>query len=414
MNTIFYHPTVRGLLSLWLLFICLSLVWAIMRLLQQKRFKMLLPTAAMFLGCDVYWQYLNAYSFFVGNNKEYYRIDFAPIWSIVLVNTVLTVAVVCLSVHIAKWQKNHISAISVKESFDTLPTGVCFYENGGRIYLANNAMDMLTQKLAGQHLYNGERFWDMLKERSIPLADSEKAIVQIDGRTYAFSRYPNTVNAQAQHELISADITEEAAQNRELERKNADLEQLNRMLEEYDKNLDSIVREREILQSKVKIHDDMNVLLLSTVNSTEHYSRAEAQRVSSMWSSNILELQKDTEPYRKNPVEELELLAATLGITLVFEGSPPVENEKVRLLFAAVSECMVNAIRHAGAGTVCVQSNENGFAVTNDGAPPEKEITEGGGLSNLRSRAAKLNAAITLESAPQFRLTIHYKKDRSS
>ena len=408
MNTIFYHPTVRGLLSLWLLFICLALVWAVMRLLQQKRYKMLLPTAALFLGCDVYWQYLNAYSFFVGNNKEYYRIDYAPIWLIVLMNTVLTVAVVCLSVHIAKWQKKHISAISVKESFDTLPTGVCFYENGGRIYLVNNAMDALTQKLAGQHLYNGERFWDMLKSKSLPLDDSEKAVVEIDGRIYAFSRHLNTVNGQELCELIASDITEEAAQNQELARKNADLEQLNKMLEEYDRNLAVIVREREILQSKVKIHDDMNVLLVSTINSIENSDESEFECIGDMWKEGILGLQRDTEPYRKNPLETLYNLAESLGITLVFEGSLPDKNENVRLLIAAASECMVNAIRHAKAKRVFVNSDENGFIITNDGNPPENEITEGGGLGNLSERAKSVDAKITIESVPQFVLRITY------
>ena len=408
MNTIFYHPTIRGLLSLWLLFICLALVWAVMRLLQQKRYKMLLPTAALFLGCDVYWQYLNAYSFFVGNNKEYYRIDYAPIWLIVLMNAVLTVAVVCLSVHIAKWQKNHISAISVKESFDTLPTGVCFYENGGRIYLVNNAMDALTQKLAGQHLYNGERFWDMLKSKSLPLEDREKAVVEIDGRTYAFSRHLNTVNGQELCELIASDITEEAAQNQELARKNADLEQLNKMLEEYDRNMAVIVREREILQSKVKIHDDMNVLLVSTINSIENSDESEFERIGDMWKEGILGLQRDTEPYRKNPLETLRNLASSLGITLVFEGSFPDKNENARLLITAASECMVNAIRHAEAGTVFVTADENGFIITNDGNPPENEITEGGGLSNLRERARSIGAQITVQSIPRFILKITY------
>ena len=411
MNAIFYHPEIRGLLSLWLLFICLALVWALMKLWQQKQYKVLVPTLAFFAACDIYWQYLNANSYDTGTNKQAYRIDFAPIWLIVLINAILTVAVVCFGLHIARWQKNHISAVSIKESFDTLPTGVCFYENGGRIYLVNNAMDTLTQKLAGQHLYNGERFWEILKSKSISSADENSAVVEIDGKTYAFSKYPNTVNGQELYELIAADITEEAAQNKELERKNADLEQLNRMLEEYDSNLAQIVHEREILQSKVKIHDDMNVLLISTMNSIENYDESEAKRVSAMWNEGVLELRRDTAPYRKNPLETLESLADSLGVALEFSGVFPDENNRVRLLITAVSECMVNAIRHAGAKTVFVKSNENGFVITNDGKAPEGEIAEGGGLSNIRHRADRINAGLSIESTPEFRLTVNYEKE---
>ncbi|MBQ9518117.1 MAG: hypothetical protein IJI47_02135 [Eubacterium sp.] len=408
MNTIFYHPEIRGLLSLWLLFICLALVWSVMQLWQQKRYKVLVPTLMFFAACDIYWQYLNANSYYVGVNSETYRIDYAPIWLIVLINAILTVAVVCYTLQIARWQKNHISAVSIKESFDTLPTGICFYENGGRIYLVNNAMDTLTQKFAGQHLYNGERFWDILKEKSISSPDENGVVVEIDGRTYAFSKHPNAVKGQEFYELIAADITEEAAQNRELERKNADLEQLNRMLEEYDSNLAQIVHERELLQSKVKIHDDMNVLLISTMNSIENYDESEAKRVSAMWKEGVLELQRDTAPYRKNPLETLESLAESLGIALEFSGVFPDKNENVGMLITAASECMVNAIRHAGAKTVFINSTESGFTITNDGNPPACEITEGGGLSNIRSRAEKINAEFGIISTPEFILQIRY------
>jgi len=410
-NTIFYHPEIRGLLSLWLLFICLALVWAVMQLWQQKRYKPLVPTLLFFAACDIYWQYLNAYSYYVGYNKEYYKIDYAPIWLIVLINAVLTVLVTGYVYHIFRYQKSHISAVSVKESFDTLPSGVCFYEDDGRVYLVNDAMDKLTQSLVGQHLYNGARLWQIVKSRSMPLSKENRAIVEIGSKTYGFSRHENEVNAQKLYELIAVDITEEAEQNRQLERKNAALEQLNRVLDEYNANLADIVREREIVQSKTKIHDDMNVLLISTMNSIENYSRAASEQIVKMWNSNIIELQKDTEPYRKNPLETLETLAESLGVTLEFTGVFPKENETARLLITAVSECMINAIRHAGAKTIFVTSNEKSVVITNDGKAPENEIAEGGGLTNLRRRAEKQGAQMFIESTPAFRLTIYYAKE---
>ena len=411
MNVLYYHPIIRGLLALWLLFICLSLVWISMQLWQQRRYKPFFLALCFFACCDVYWQYLNANSYYVDVYKPMYKIDLCPIWPIIVINAVLTVVVASIAIHVFKWQRNHISAVSVKESFDTLPTGVCFYENGGRVYLVNEAMDKLTQIFAGQHLYNGERLWKILKSKSIPIADEDRAVVEADEKTYSFSRYKNNVNGQELYEIIASDTTDEAAQNKQLERKNEDLERLNKMLDEYNKNLADIVREREILQSKTKIHDDMNVLLISTINSIENYDTAESQRVSKLWNSNIIELQKDTEPYRKNPIETLRNLAYSLGVTLEFSGVAPEKNEYVRLLIAAVSECITNAIRHAGAKTITVTADENIVVITNDGKPPKAEITEGGGLTNLRNRAERLNADITIQSQPEFMLTLKYKKD---
>ena len=410
MNTIFYNPTVRGLLSLWLLFVCLTLVWAVMRLLQQKRYKVLLPTLAVFAGCDIYWQYLNAYSYYIGSNKEYYKIDYAPIWIIAAANLILTVAAAAITLHISKWQKTHICAVSIKEGLDTLPSGVCFYESGGRIYLVNDAMDRITQLLIGRHLFNGEILWNILKEKSAPIDDENKAIVEIGDKSYGFTRYLNNIKGQELFEIIAADITEEAVQNRLLEQRNKDLEELNRRLDEYNANLEGIVREREILQSKARIHDDMNVLLISTVNSVEHYEKGETQRISELWNSNILALERDTEPYRKNPLESLQALANSLGIALEFVGEFPAENENIRLLITAVSECMINALRHANATTLFVSSRADGFVIKNDGLKPKVEIIEGGGLTNLRRRANKANAALKICSTPEFSVTVIYGK----
>ena len=92
--TLFYHPLARGALALWLLFVCFALVWAVMRLLQQKRYKALLPALLFFAACDIYWQYLNANSYYVRGNKPYYIIDLSPVWLIIAVNAALSVAAV--------------------------------------------------------------------------------------------------------------------------------------------------------------------------------------------------------------------------------------------------------------------------------------------------------------------------------
>ncbi|MBR3149250.1 MAG: hypothetical protein IKF64_03690 [Eubacterium sp.] len=405
---LYYNPEIRGLLSLWMLFICFSVLYSVMMLFLQKRYKLLLPMLAAFAACDVYWQYLNANSYYVDNYAPLYKIDLCPIWIIIVINAALTVAAAAINLHILKWQKHHISAVSIKESFDTLPSGICFYENGGRNYLVNDTMDRITQSLVGQHLYNGERLWHILQSKSSLVGDENKAIVSDGEKAYGFTRYANNVNGQALYEIIASDITDEVERNRQLEEKNAELEKLNRMLEEYNKNLAEIVREREILKSKAKIHDDMNVLMMSTVKNIEKYDKEEAQKLISRWKSNILELERDTEPYRKNPRETLEELADTLGIALNLTGEFPKENENVRLFITAVSECMTNALRHADAKTLYVQSDRYGAVITNDGRQPSEPVREGGGLSNLRKRAQKTGAQITMQSAPEFKLTILY------
>ena len=72
----------------------------------------------------------------------------------------------------------------------------------------------------------------------------------------------------------------------------------------------------------------------------------------------------------------------------------------------AVRECMTNAVRHAGAGAMYVQVTPHSIVITNNGKPPERPITEGGGLSDLRQKVEQQGGTMTVESAPVFRLQI--------
>ena len=53
-----------------------------------------------------------------------------------------------------------------------------------------------------------------------------------------------------------------------------------------------------------------------------------------------------------------------------------------------------------------VQATPHRIVITNNGKPPERPITEGGGLSDLRQKVEQQGGTMTVESAPVFRLQI--------
>ena len=409
--TLFYNPEMRAILAFWLLFICLGFVYSIVRTWQQKRYAFLAVMLVLFAGCDIYWQFLNANSYYTGDNHPYYLIDTAPVLLIVVINLALSALCIAVNIHIIKWQKKHVNAISVKESLDTLSSGVCFYDESGRIYLANEAMISTAKVLEGETLLNGKAFWAKLQCEEALYESENKLILKQGDKVLGFTKYKGSIGSQIFNEILSADVTEEYEQNMLLEEKNAELAEQNRLLEEYKTTLAQVIREREIMQSKAEIHDNMNILLMSTLKSIDDYSESQAAEVISKWKSNILELEKASEKYQKNPLETLENLASSLGIKLVFSGEFPKIKENARLLTVAVSECMTNALRHAQADTLFVASSDRGAVITNNGKAPDKPIKEGGGLSNLRKRADKENAEIIIKSQPEFSLELKYKKE---
>ena len=60
-----------------------------------------------------------------------------PAWLIILAETVMIILCAAAIVLGYRSDKRHLSRMSVKESFDNLPSGICFYEESGLLRLAN-------------------------------------------------------------------------------------------------------------------------------------------------------------------------------------------------------------------------------------------------------------------------------------
>ena len=52
--------------------------------------------------------------------------------------------------------------------------------------------------------------------------------------------------------------------------------------------------------------------------------------------------------------------------------------------------------------------------IRNNGKPPEKKITEGGGLTNLRHQIENSGGKMTVQSMPEFSLVIEMPKHGNS
>ena len=80
------------------------------------------------------------------------------------------------------------------------------------------------------------------------------------------------------------------------------------------------------------------------------------------------------------------------------------------MIAAAARECVTNCVNHAGGDRVRVEVVERAdiyrVIITNNGKIPEREITEGGGLSSLRERIERAGGTMIVQSMPCFSLTV--------
>lgn len=299
---------------------------------------------------------------------------------------------------------------AIKESFDRLPTAVCFFDRSGGIVLCNRQMYRLSQYLLNSDL-------QYLEELQKALASPPKGIMHLaspedtyrfpDGLVWKFERAAVTDRyGETYIQLTAADVTALHRALEQLAEDNRRLEQDAEKLRRLSENVAAVVREREQLAAKSAMHDS----LAACITVTKQYLAGDlggidADIVLREWKKSIVFQEAGLLAAR----EKLYESADSSGVTIRIRGTEPA-NGAADLMYAAMQVCLNNAIQYAQATELMTNIWEDGDRYTvlirNNGRPPEKTITEGGGLSNLRRRIERIGGTMTVQSLPEFALVI--------
>lgn len=340
----------------------------------------------------------------------------APAWLLTLLMALSAAWIGRELRRLRRWRRGHISGTSVKESLDWLPSGLCFYVQGGMPRLVNVRMNELCRALTGGPLNNGAEFWqrltagDVLPDNCVLQKGGAPVVQTADGRVWSFER---CAVGDGLAQIVASDITQEQEMNARLAQENRRLEEMNRRLRRYGGQIRELTRERETLLAKARIHDEFGQALLAARRLATQPSGAQQRaEVLRMWRQNLtlMEHMGEPEPPSRG-VEGLVAAAKAIGMRVTIHGEqPPADAPCMEILENAAHECLTNAVRHAGGTELCVRMSQAEGRVsavfTNDGTPPGVEVTEGGGLSSLRRRVESAGGEMRVRSAPRFALTV--------
>ena len=113
---------------------------------------------------------------------------------------------------------------------------------------------------------------------------------------------------------------------------------------------------------------------------------------------------------------QIRMTCERMKISFLQTGELPKQERVAYLLTCAVRECVTNAVRYAEATELYVGFSETeaeaSVTISNNGKIPESEIVEGGGLSTLRRRVERAGGVMTVQSLPNFKLTVTVIKGR--
>jgi signal transduction histidine kinase len=134
------------------------------------------------------------------------------------------------------------------------------------------------------------------------------------------------------------------------------------------------------------------------------------------WQRAVSMLKYSNDTQEEDMMLQIRKTCEHMKISFLQAGELPKQESVAYLLTCAVRECVTNAVRYAEATELYVVFSETeaeaSVTISNNGKIPEGEIVEGGGLSTLRRRVERAGGAMTVQSLPNFKLTVTVIKGR--
>ena len=341
----------------------------------------------------------------------------APVAAILLIWLLIGIYTAVSIISESRKAKEMLTLNSVKETFDTLPAGICFFSESGLPVLCNTQMHRLAYQLLGKDL-------QMQQELKSALVSPAKGVEVIkikekngyrmpDGTVWAFSDTVVKSETGIQYTQFTAtEFTKLYNLQEELVERNAELEEMITQVQRISENNAEITRQQEILTAKMRVHNKMGNCLLSArqyvVQDFPHDKKAQFLE---LWQSSLCalrdEIAAEDEP---DACDEVVRIAKSIGVDVQIHGTMPEDTHTAYLLIVALRECVTNALNHAGANRLHLTiTNLNGHisaVYTNNGTQPKQEIIEGGGLTSLRERIERSGGIMTIQSLPFYSLTL--------
>ena len=343
------------------------------------------------------------------------------IHAFLLIVVLLSFAFAVRSILRETYTRKIINNTSIREAFDNLPTGVCFFNEAGLPVLCNRAMHRFAFAVCGKDVQFVTDLQNCPSEDFIPIEGAEKSgkvFSLSNGRIWQLEKYNiayESGNVYTQYVVM--DVTQLQNNRMELLEENAQLRKVQVQLKQLSANVVAATREEEILNTKMRVHDEMGKCLLAM----QRYLKGDMaaplpDAIISSWKKAVSMLKYSNETKDDDMMLEIRKTCAFVKLDFVQTGQLPASEKTAYLLTCAVRECVTNAVRYADATALYVDFSETWdtarVVITNNGRIPEGEIKEGGGLSTLRRRIEREGGSMTVQAQPGFRLTVTIPKKK--
>ena len=297
-----------------------------------------------------------------------------------------------------------LNTFSIKESMDMLSSGICYYKPNGMLRLVNKKMEDIGDELFGKPIMNGIEFYEGLIRKSEDTPDGNGEYIELpDGKRYFFVQNEMELSTGKIYELIITDITEEHEKRLELEEKKKDAEKVSESFRELTNRAKLAAIERENLQAKIMLHDDLGEINIIAKRFLEsgNVGPINEKDLTEEWISTLEAIKRDavgSDEYDfERAYKTANLLGAELQAKEIFED----DLAKKRVVAQALVCALNNAVRHGKAGKVImdIKDTDEGrklITISNNGLPAVAGSSEKGGLTSLRKNVEALGGQMQI------------------
>lgn len=326
---------------------------------------------------------------------------------------------IIIYIKIRRMRMQGIGKNSIKESMDNLPDGLCFSKLDGTPALVNRQMQMISYEVFGKHLINDLTCARLARECKVSdttqILQKDPLVIGACGKIWLYQIIED--KEKKYRETIAYNITKEWDVLGEIKKKNKEIKAANKRLKDYQDTALEYTRQKEILRSKIEIHDKIAQSLIYF----RHYldkkdkNEDERKRLVQLWNESLVVLDEGEDEEVKDALwTKLYETAKSIGVDIELTGALPKDENDLKTFIGIVHEALNNAIRHAEAKNVWIDINEDGLRINltikNDGHKPSSEIKEKGGLKNIRARLKIYDGKMSIDTSEVFTLRISWLK----
>lgn len=418
MNFYDISPDLVGCIRLLSFVVCAITIYCVIEFIVQKQKSyIIVGSVALFLPDYFFFHLQLDYDDTINGDVVRCSSPFAGV-SLGLIMCILAILALLSFIllwYCRKWEKTHLTVMSVKESLDNLPVGICYCTTDGKILLINNKMHEFISEAEMLSGANPIKCFVQLKKG----AETDPTFEMLNGSVYILRK--NEINTEGGRfiEYLALDITKKYSLNRELEIENEKLKERGDELRRQGKAIDEVILNREILDTKIKVHNNLGrILLASRFVLTHDVDNKTKTELLKRWQQMTVMRQEESHSKQStSSIEEINRAAKAIGVEIVYCNPLPqnLSLEHINILEHMLHEALTNSFSHAHADKLFVAINETEEAftveITNNGLKPEGKIVEGGGLSSLRRLIESRKGEMKITTTPEFILKASLKNE---